>query len=112
MASKRVTLSTAAQALFTAPKHAVGRLTGINIDNQSAAAATIRIQDVFTPDASNGTASPTEQTKYRLQITVPATTSVNVDRNSLEDIVILGACSAIGDAISTSCVIIANYHTE
>ena len=91
MATARVTANTVVQSLFTTPKHVKGKLTAVNIDNQSGAARTIQIQDVFTTDpsvdATTGVASiAAAQTKYRLQVEVPNGASLSVDKNSLEDI--------------------------
>lgn len=113
MASKRVTsVITTAVTIFAAPEHQTGKITAINIDNQSAVARTLIFQDVFTPDASVGTTSPTEQTVVRLQVTIAAGQSISVDRNTLEDIRILGTAKVVGDATSTLCVILTNYHFE
>jgi len=112
MASKRVTSDTAAQTLFATPKHVVGRMSAINIDNQSTALRTLILQDIFTPDASVGVTSPTEQTVVRHQISVSAGQSVSIDKNTLEDLRFLGTAKVAGDTTSTLCVIVANYHFE
>lgn len=112
MPTARVAAHTTAQALFTTPKHVVGRITGINIDNQSGAARTIRIQDVFTPDASVGVPVPVAQTIERFQITVATVTSVQVPDYVLKDIRMLGAAKAIADAIAATCIIVVNYSFE
>lgn len=113
MASKRVTsVITIAQTIFATPKHQTGKVTAINIDNQSAGARTLIFQDIFTPDASVGQTSPTEQTVVRLQITIAAGQSVSVDKNTLEDLRFLGTAKVVGDATSTLCVILTNYHFE
>lgn len=112
MATARTTSHTTATTLFTAPEHQRGVITGINIDNQSAAACKLILQDVFTPDASVGQTSPSAQTIARLQITVATLQSVSIDKNSLENVKILGIAKILGDAISTSVVIVANYHFE
>ncbi|MDP3064737.1 MAG: hypothetical protein Q8O40_16275, partial [Chloroflexota bacterium] len=110
MATARVTANTAAQALWSQNRHAKGKPTSVSIDNQSAAARTVRLQDVFTPDASNGVASPTEQTIERLQVTVGAGLTGAVPEDELRDVEFLGAVKAIADAISAVCVIIVGYH--
>lgn len=112
MATARTTsVITTATTLFTTPEHQRGVITGLNIDNQYSTALTLILQDVFTTDASNG-ASATTVTDARLQITVAAGQSVSVDRNSLENIKILGICKMLGSATSTLCVIIVNYNFE
>ncbi len=110
MATSRVTASNVVQSLFTTPKHIKGKLSAVNIDNQSGAARTIQIQDVFTPDASAGTPGPLAQTRYRLQVTVPGTASLSFDEKSLKDIECLGAVGALADAVAAACVIVVNYH--
>lgn len=112
MASNRVTSNITAQTLFATPKHVVGRMSAINIDNQSAALRTLILQDIFTPDASVGVTSPTEKEVVRLQISVAAGQSVSVDKNTLEDLRFLGTAKVIGDTSSSVCVIVANYHFE
>jgi hypothetical protein len=112
MPTARVTANTTAQTLFTTPKHVVGRITAIDIDNQSGASRTIRIQDIFTPDPSVGVSSPSEQTIERFQATVENTKTLSVDEDALKDIRILGVAKAIADGVSTGCVIIVNYHFE
>ncbi len=52
MATKKVTAHTTAVALFSAPKVKKAKITAIDIDNQSGAARTVRLQDIFTPDDS------------------------------------------------------------
>lgn len=112
MPTAKATSHTTAQALFSTPEHVVGKITAINIDNQSGGNRTLRIQDEFTPDPSVGTPSPVPETKERFQITVSAGQSVSVDKNSLENIRILGDCKSIGDDIQALCVIVVNYHFE
>lgn len=112
MPTIRVTSSTVAQALWSQQKHCKGKISAVNIDNQSTAPRTLRIQDVFTPDASVGEPSPVETTKERLQVTIPAGQSALVDERSLKDIEILGAAKLIGDAISTVCICVVNYDFE
>lgn len=112
MATAKTTSHTTATTLFTTPEHQKGVMTSLNIDNQSAAACKLILQDVFTPDASVGTTSPTAQTIDRLQITVAIAQSLSIDKNSLENVKMLGVAKVKGDAISASVVIIANYHFE
>jgi len=113
MATARTTsVITTATTLFTTPEHQKGVITGLNVDNQSAVALTLILQDVFTPDASVGQTSPSLQTIARLQISVAAGQSISVDRNSLENINILGIAKMLGSATQATCVIVANYHFE
>ena len=109
MPTARVACHTTAVALWSETLHKKGKISAVNIDNGSVDPQTIRIRDVFTPDASIGTPSPSEQTIERLQVTVPAGQSLSVDKNSLEKIEMLGAAYAIGGAIAATCIIIVGY---
>lgn len=111
MANKMVTCSTVAALLFAQTKHKKGKLLGVNIDNQSLGPRTIRLQDVFTTDASAG-ASATAYTKERLQLTIPAGQSASLDEKSLKGIEMLGAAYAIGDAVQPLCIININYSLD
>lgn len=108
--TKKVTAHSTAVTVSSTVKHKKTQLTSINIDNQHTAELTIRIQDIFTPDASHGTTSPVETTKERFQVTVPAGITFCAESESLQDVCCLGDVKAIADAISTSCVIIVGKH--
>jgi hypothetical protein len=110
MATARVTANTTAQDLFSTPKVRKGKLTSVKVDNQSAAARTVRLQDVFTPDASAAVPSPSAQTIERLQITVGAGLTADVPADELKDVEFLGDAKAIADAIDAACVITVAYH--
>ncbi len=112
MATKKVTAHTTAVALFSTPEHSVGKISSINIDNQSGAQRTVRLQDIFTPDASVGQANPTLQTIERFQATVANGLSFSADEASLKDVKCLGDAKAIADDISTDCVVIVGYSIE
>jgi len=112
MPTARVTAHTTAQALFSVPKHVVGKVTSVKVDNQGGAARTVRLQDIFTPDASAGVSAPSEQTKERLQITVGAGLTADVMETELRDLRFLGAVKAIANAVDANCVIIVGYHFE
>lgn len=112
MATSRVTANTVAQSLFTAPKNKRAKLTSITVDNQGAAARTVRIQDLFTPDPSKGTPSPTQQTIERVQLTVGAGLTGNMPAEELKSVPILGEAKAIASAIDADCVIIVSYELE
>jgi len=110
MSTARTTANTAAQDLFATPKHAKGKLTALKVDNQGAALRTVRLQDIFTPDVSEGVASPAQQTIERIQISVGAGLTADVPKDELEDCEFLGTCKGIANAVDASCVIIATYH--
>jgi len=112
MATAQVTANTAPQVLFSTPRHVKGKPRAVNIDNKTTFTATVRIQDVFTPDPSNKVPSPTEKTLERLQVTVPKQTFLPVDRDALERVEILGEAKAIADITDTDCVITVAYDFE
>lgn len=112
MATKKVTASTTAATLVTTPKHKKTVIKSLQIDNQSAALRVIRIQDIFTPDVSNGVASPTEQTIERVYVSIPANTLRVLTKDELEGVMCLGTVKAIADAIAATCAITAGYDFE
>lgn len=109
MATKKVTANTAAQTLFATPLHKKGAAKSLQINNQAATAKKVRLQDIFTPDASNGVASPTEQTIDRLTVTIAATTLRVLNKDELEGLEFLGTAKAIADGIDTACEITIGY---
>ena len=110
MATVRATADVAPRILFVTPGVAKGKLTSIKIDNQGAAARTIRIQDRFTPDPSAGVPAPAEQTIDRLQFTVGAGLTADIPETELRDIEILGACQVVADAVEPLTVVSIGYH--
>jgi hypothetical protein len=112
MATARVTANVAVQALFQVPLHKKAKIDAINIDNQSAGAITVQLEDDFTEDISNTTGAPTARSAFPFQVTIPATTSFSADENSVREIECLGNLGAICSAISAACAIIVNYHYE
>ena len=110
MSTKNVSADTSGVDFATVPLHKKLKLTALNIDNQYTAELTIELIDTFTPDVSNGQASPSEQTPVRLQVTVPAGLSLSYQKDALEDIEFIGVASAKASATSTSCEIFPNFH--
>jgi hypothetical protein len=111
MPNTRVVSNLSGQALlFTTPVIKKGKISSLNIDQQGQSGNTIIIRDVFTPDASNGQASPSAQTKDRLQVTLSQGTVFTADEESLRDIDFLGSVYAVGSVLDSGCVIFANYH--
>ena len=110
MSTARVTANVDPVMLFTCPRVAKGKLTSIKVDNQGAAARTIRIQDRFTPDPSAGVPTPAEQVIDRVQLTVGAGLTETLSSEQLEDIQILGTCEAVASATDPATVIIIGYH--
>ena len=113
MPSKVVTSSTTAQTAAAAVRTGVHVPTSMTINNDAGAAdRTIRLQDVFTPDVSNGTASPTEQTVDRGRWDVLMGAMLVLGEEDLKGIKCLGALKVIGDAVDTGCHITVGYKTE
>ena len=106
MATYEVTANTVKQTFATVPLHKKLKPSAFNIDNQHTAELTIYFIDTFTPDVSNGQASPSEQEITRLQVTVPAGLSLSYQKDAMEDMEFIGVASAKASATSTSCVII------
>ncbi len=113
MATASVTANhTTAQELFDTPKHEKGVLTALNIDNQSDADRTIRLQDIVTTDTSEKVDGALQDAIERLQVTVGTGLTANVPKDELEDAKFLGVAKAIADATEADCVIKAVYHFE
>ena len=108
MATKKIGIFDTGQKLFTTPKHVVGKITSLNIDNKDQA-NTIIINDQFSGDVSNGAATPTVQSGVLLQVTVTSGQTISVDKESLEDVKAFGHVYAYGSA-SGNCVVVTNYH--
>ena len=98
--------------LLTEDKTHRGKITGITIDNQSASLITVGFYDLFTPDASVGTPSPTLQTILRKQVSVGTLLTAVLDDKDLKDVDIFGALYAIASASDPLCVITISYHEE
>lgn len=112
-----VTGHTTPVALFTVPSHLVGRLTALDLSNESGAARVIRIRDDFPTDASvdastgaSASAASNEIDRFRIQ--VAENTTEIVPKNELENIRCLGTIKAIADSVSSDVHILAQYHYE
>ena len=110
MSTSRVLAHTTAQALWSKQLHSKAKVTSVKVDNQGAALRTVRLQDIFTPDASVGVPSPSAQTIERLQISVGAGLTADVPETELRDLEMLGDAKTIADAIAATAVIIVGYH--
>lgn len=113
MPSKVVTAHTTAVSVATERKDRAYRVKTLVTDNSGGGAArTIRIQDIFTPAATNGVDTPTETTVDRWR---GATILAGVDSYGEEDlkgVKVLGALKVIADAIDAGCYITVGYETE
>ena len=110
MPTKNVSADDGGVDFATVPLHKKLKMTALNIDNQYTAELTIELIDTFTPDISNGTAVPAEQTPVRLQVTVPAGLSLSYQEDALEDIEFIGVASVKASATSALCEIFCNFH--
>lgn len=95
-----VSFALSALSLGTVPEHKKGKPKSIIIDDLTSGAKTIIFHDVFTPDASNGTASPTAQTKTWFQVTSPGNVTLNYDESALAGIELLGAVDVSSNVAS------------
>lgn len=110
MAVIDVSFNIGRMALFTCPSHNRGVLKAIVAHNGTGTSRIVTIKDVFTPAATNGTASPTAITKKVLEFRVPADNHVVLDSNALGNgaFKVLGAVDAsvnVHDSSGNICVI-------
>lgn len=113
MASKIVTANTTVQSVAAAEGISVHKPTSITVDNSVGSGdRTIKVQDIFTPAATNGDDSPTEQTIDRWQGTVLQGDVTTFDERDLDGVKCLGELGIIADAIDASCSITVGYKTE
>lgn len=111
MPSKSVDVGTVAVTLVTVPKHKKLVPSGIKIYNADTDDRIITGTDVFTPDASVGETTPSEQTKQRLRVSVGAGLTANLPGTELEDCEFLGAAKfACDDITAGSPVVTLIYH--
>ena len=110
MSTVRATADTTPVTLFSVPKIAKGKLTSVKVDNQGAAAVTVRLRDRFVPDASAGVPSPVEQIIDRVQLTVGAGLTGTLSSEELKDTQILGTCETVANVTDAATVIIVSYH--
>jgi len=112
MPTATASANTAAQTMFVTPVIKKGKIKSVNIDNQDTSDHTIRLIDTFTPDASNGTPSPSVQTLYPRQWTVGKGLTADISEKELKGLDILGTCQVVADAIAALCVIKVSYDLE
>jgi len=103
-------IGTAGATLFTTPKHVVGKVTSVNIDNKGAE-VTITMQDMFSGDVSNGVSAPTANSGVLLQVTLLSGESLHLTKDSLEDIRTFGIVNAYG-SVSGNYTMTVAYHFE
>lgn len=113
MASKIVTANTAVQEVAADVKNAVHKVKSITIDNNGGSAAyEIIVRDTFTPDSSNGHASPTATYSDRWKTHVLMGEVLTYDEKDLAGVRALGSLGIIADGIDASCYISVGYEDE
>lgn len=113
MPSLVVTAHTTAQTVAAEVRNGVHIPTSITVDNDAGSAdRTLRVQDIFTPDVTNGVSSPSLQTVDRLRIDVLMGDIVTLSEEDLKGIKCLGSLNIIADAIDANCHISVGYKTE
>ncbi|RLI83690.1 hypothetical protein DRP04_00795 [Archaeoglobales archaeon] len=111
MASVVVTGDESTKEVFETPYDKIGKITFIEVDNQSASAVTITVQDVFTPFATDETTSPSEVTKNRKQFTVGAGEEKSW-QDKTKSIEILGTCKLAFSTTSSDIKVTVGYDFE
>ena len=110
MPTRDVAAHTTAVIIAQTPEHWKTQITSIEINNESSDRITLELQDIFTPDESNGEASPTEQTIVRWRGTIPPHNHAEIGADKLEDVKCLGAVYMDSDTIAPTCEIITGFH--
>jgi hypothetical protein len=91
----------------------VHKPTSIIINNDGGSAdRTIRVQDIFTPDVTNGEDTPIETTVDRGRWDVIQGDMVVLNEEELQGMKCLGALKVIADAVDTGCYITVGYKSE
>lgn len=113
MSSQQVTANTTAQSVAAERQNCRWKPTSIIIDNKSGAAdQVVKVVDSFTPDVTNGVASPTAKTITRWQATVDQGNVDSFNEEDLKGVVCLGALTILGDSIDASCFITVGYEPD
>lgn len=99
-------------SIGTVAEHKKGKVNSIIIDDTDAAVKKFIFRDVFTPSASNGTASPTAQTRTWFQVTSPGSVTLTYGKDDLEGIELLGAVDVSCSVASSLSNIAVNWRQE
>ncbi len=105
-------LPSAAETIVTCPPDKVGKLRGIHISNAGTNARLVTLQDVFTPDVSNGEASPSEQTVTLFKRNIASGEDIDENDIGLDGIEFIGALKIIGSVADTDYHITTVYEFE
>jgi hypothetical protein len=114
MPQKVLSASTAYQTFFATPKHEVGKLTSLIVTNKTPTSVPVMVtlEDFFTPDASEGVASPTATSQEVTRMLVGAGLTGSLSKEELADIRVLGTCKMICDGDQSACYVDAAWHFE
>jgi len=113
MPSKIVQANTTVQQVAAEVRNGVHIPTSITIDNSGGSAArTLRVQDGFTPDITNGNSSPSATTVDRYRVSVLQGDIIALSEEDLKGVKCLGSLGIIADAIDAGCYISVGYKTE
>lgn len=111
MPSITVQADTTGKTAFTVPLDKIGRISFIEIDNQSGSEEKIELKDKYTPDSTESTPSPTQQTPVLKQLTVAAGDDVSwTDENMT--IEVFGQLDVIASVTDSSCIITVGFEYE
>jgi len=85
----------------------------MTVDNEAGAGdRVISIVDSFTPDVTNGVASPSAQTITRFYATVKQGSVDTFNKEDLEGVRCIGALTIDADVTDTGCHISVGYETD
>lgn len=108
------TATTAAtQVLESIPSNKIARVSSFELANASTDIVIATLQRVFTPDASNGVASPAaNNTQDICVLRAPASDTEKLGADDLADLKAFGRLQCICDAAITTCSVNVRYHLE
>ena len=109
MPTRDVAASTTAALIAMTPEHRKCQITSIEINNESSDRITLELQDIFTPDESNGDSTPSEQTIVRWRGTIPPKNHAEICGECLDSVECLGAVYMDSDTIAATCEIIVGF---
>lgn len=113
MSTTKFIATTATTTILTVPKHHVGRVDSVVVDNQTTADVSVHLNRVFDPDASVAVASPagntTEEVAY---MTVGKGLTGSLDEKDVQHIRAFGKLQAICDGTWATCRVVVGYHIE
>lgn len=110
MPTKKIGIYNTGQTLFSTPRHVVGKIDHILIDNRDTQ-NTIILQDMFSSDVTKKVASPIISSNVLVQVTVNSGQTISIDASSLKGIRTFGIVNAYGST-SADCVLVVGYHYE